>query len=60
MVKAINAWKPISKRPTARSKIRWENDVKKYIQRLKMPSWKTVVQDRRRRKEVVEKVKTLH
>jgi len=35
-------------------------DVKKDIQRLKVPNWKTFLQDRRRWKEVVEKVKTLH
>jgi len=29
MVKAIRSWKPISKRPTGRPKIRWEDDVKK-------------------------------
>jgi len=60
MVKAINSWKPISKRPTGRPKIRWEDDVKKDIQRLKVLNWKTFVQDRRRWKEVVEKAKTLH
>jgi len=43
-----------------RPKIRWEDDVKKDIQRLKVPYWKTFVQDRRRWKEVVEKAKTLH
>jgi len=59
MVKAIYSWKPISKRPTGRSKIRWEDDVKKDIQSLKVPNWKTLVQDRRW-KEVVEKAKTLH
>jgi hypothetical protein len=60
MVKAIHAWKPISKRPMGRLKIRWEDDIKKDIQRLKVPNWKTFVQDRRRRKEVVEKAKTLN
>ena len=60
MVKAMHAWKPISKRPMGRPKIRWEDDVKKDIQRLKVPNWKTFVQDRRRWKEVVEKAKTLH
>jgi len=35
MVTAIHSWKPISKRPTERPKIRWEDDVKKDIQRLK-------------------------
>jgi len=38
MVKVIHAWKPISKRPMGRSKIRWEDDVKKDTQRLKVPS----------------------
>jgi hypothetical protein len=59
MVRAIYFWKPISKRPTARQKIRWKDDVKKQIQRSKVPNWKTLVQDRRRWKEVVEKAKTL-
>ena len=31
MVKGIYSWKPISKRPTGRPKIRWEDDVKKDI-----------------------------
>ena len=59
MVKAIHAWKPISKKPTGRPNIRWEDDVKKDIQRLKVPNWKTLVQNRKW-KEVVEKVTTLH
>ena len=29
MAKAIHSWKPISKRPTGRPKICWEDDVKK-------------------------------
>ena len=60
MIKAIHSWKPISRRPTVRPKIRWEDDVKKDIQRLKVPNWKTLVQDRRRWKEVVGKARTLH
>ena len=60
MVKAIHSWKSISKRPTGEPKIHWEDDVKKDIQKLKVPKWKTFVQDRRRWKKVVEKAKTLH
>jgi len=60
MVKAIHACQPISKRPMGRPKIRWKNEVKKDIQRLKVPNWKTLVQDRRRWKEVVGKAKTQH
>jgi len=60
MVKAIHSWKPITNKPTGRPNIYWEDDVKKDIQRLKVPNWETFAQDRRRWKEEVEKVKTLH
>jgi hypothetical protein len=60
MVKAIYSWKPISRRSIGRPKIRWEDDVRKDVQKLKVPNWKTLVQDRRRWKELVEKAKTLH
>ena len=35
MVKAIYSWKPISKGPTGRPKIRWEDDVKKRYTEVK-------------------------
>jgi hypothetical protein len=54
MVKAIHSWKPISKRPTGRPKTRWEVDVKKDIQKLRVPNRRTLDQDRRRWKELVE------
>ena len=60
MVKAIYSWKPISRRSIGRPKIRWEDDVRKDIQKSKVPNSKTFVQDRRRWKELVEKAKTLH
>jgi len=60
MVKAIHAWKSILKRPKGRRNIRWQDDVKKDIQRLKVPNWKTLVQERGRWKEVVGKAKPLH
>jgi hypothetical protein len=53
IVKAIYSWKPISRRPIGRPKIRWEDDVRKDIRKLKVPNWKTLVQDRRRWKELV-------
>jgi len=59
-VKAIHSWKRISKRLTGRPKICWEDDVKKEIQRLKVPNWKTLVRDIRRWKEMFGKAKTLH
>jgi hypothetical protein len=60
MVKAIHCWKPISKRPTGRPKTRWKDDVRKDILKLKVPNWRTLVQDRRRWKELVENAKTFH
>ena len=35
MVKAIYSWKPISRRPTGRPKIRWGDYVRKDIQKIK-------------------------
>jgi hypothetical protein len=60
MDKAMHCWKPISKRPTGRPKTRWEDDVEKNKQMLKVPNWRTLVQDIRRWKEMVERAKTLH
>jgi hypothetical protein len=61
MVKALYSWKPISRRPIGRPKIRWEDAVRKDIQKSKVPNWKTRVQDRKKKwKELDEKAKTLH
>jgi hypothetical protein len=57
-VKAIYSWKSISRRPIGRPKIRWR-DVRKDIQKIKVQNWKTLPQDKRRWKELVEKAKTL-
>jgi hypothetical protein len=58
-VKAIYSWKPMSKRPIGRPKTRWVDDVKKDMQNLKVPNWKTLAQERGRWRELVEKAKTL-
>jgi hypothetical protein len=59
MVKTIFFWKPISRRPIGRQKTRWVDDVRKDTQKLKLPNWKTLAQDRNRWRELVEKAKTL-
>jgi hypothetical protein len=48
----------MSRRPIGRPKTRWMDDVRKNIQKLKLPNWKILAQDRRW-KELVEKAKTL-
>jgi hypothetical protein len=60
MIKGIYSWEPISRRQTGRPKTRWEDDVRKDMQKSKVPNFKTLVQDRRRWKELLEKAKTLH
>ena len=45
MVKAIYSWKPISRRPIRRPKTCWVDDVRKDIQKLKVPNWKTLEED---------------
>jgi hypothetical protein len=59
MVKALYSWKPTSKRPIERPKTGWVDDVRKDIQKLKVPNWKTLAQDRVRWRELVEEAKTL-
>ena len=59
MAEAIYSWKPISRRPTGRPKTLWGDDVRKDIQKIKVPNWKTLAQDRSRWKELVEKAKTV-
>jgi len=59
MVMAIYSWKPTSRRPIGRPKTRCVDDVRKDIENYQVPNWKTLVQDRRRWTELVEKAKTL-
>jgi len=44
----------ISRRPIGRPKTCWVDDVRKDIQKLKVPNWKTLAQDRARWREMVE------
>jgi hypothetical protein len=59
-VKKIKRWKPMSKRPIGRPKIRWEDDVLEDIKSTKVDDWKNVGQNRDRWKKVVEQARTLH
>jgi hypothetical protein len=59
-VKKIKRWKPMSKRPIGRPKLRWEGDVLENIKGMKVCNWKKVAQDRERWKKVVEQARTLN
>jgi hypothetical protein len=47
----------MSRRPIGRPKTHWVDDVRKDIQKLKVPIWKALAQDRERWRELVEKAK---
>jgi hypothetical protein len=38
-------WKPMSKRPLGRPKLRWEDDVSEDIKSLNLRNWRNVAQD---------------
>jgi len=59
-VQKIKRWKPMSKRPNGRPKIRWEDDVLEDIKSMNVSNWKNVAQNRDRRKKVVEQARTLN
>jgi hypothetical protein len=50
----IKRWKLMSKRPTGRPKLRWEDDVLEDIKSMNVRNWKNVAQNRDRWKKVAE------
>ena len=50
----------MSKRPIARPKIRWEDDVLEDTKSMNVRNWKNVAQNRDRWKKVVEQARTLN
>jgi len=59
-VQKIKRWKPMSKRPTERPKICWEDEVLEDIKSMNVRNWKNVAQNRDRWKKVVEQARTLN
>jgi hypothetical protein len=43
-VKKIKRWKPVSKRPIGRPKLRWEDDDLEDIKSMNVRNWKNVAQ----------------
>jgi len=60
IVQRIKRWKPMSKRPIGRPKIRWEDDVLEDIKNMNVSNWKKVAQNRKSWKKVVEQAGALH
>jgi len=58
-VKIFN-WKPPTKRSQRRPKYKWKDNIKQDICQMKIENWIACVQDRGKRKEIVEKAKTFN
>ena len=59
-VQKIKRWKPLSKIPIGRPKIRWKDDVLEDIKSMNVHNWKNEAQNRDRWKKVVEQARTLN
>jgi hypothetical protein len=46
MIKKVYKWKPMAVRSLGRPQTRWENDVKNYLNIMKIYNWKDCIQDR--------------
>jgi hypothetical protein len=57
-VTRIYKWKPFASRPIGRPKIRWEDDIRKDLQTMRIENWKQSVLDRDSWKAIVERSKT--
>jgi hypothetical protein len=53
----IYKWKPFASRPIGRPKIRWEDDIRKDRQTMKVENWKRSVLDRDSWKTIVQRTK---
>jgi hypothetical protein len=60
ILQKIKRWKPMSKRPIGRAKMRWKDDVLKDVRSMNVRNWKKVAQNRDSWKKVVERARTLY
>jgi hypothetical protein len=56
-VTRIYKWKPFACRPIGRPKIRWEVDIRKDFQTIRINNWKKSVLDRESWKTIVDRTK---
>jgi len=57
VAKAIYKWKPYATRPKGRPRVRWEDDVRNDLRKMGVNNWKQTMQERKRRKEIIEQAK---
>jgi hypothetical protein len=60
IVQKIKRLKPMSKRPTGRPKMRWEDDVLEDVSSINISKWKNLAQNRDSWKKVFERARNLY
>jgi hypothetical protein len=58
VVKSIYKWKPYATRPKGRPRLRWEDEVRNDLRKIRVKNWKQRVQNRKKWKEIIEQAKT--
>jgi hypothetical protein len=58
MVKRITEWRPIAVRRIGRPRLRWEDDVRVDLGKMKIRNWSEMAMDREAQKRTVEQAKS--
>ena len=57
VAKTIYKWKPYATRPKGRPRVRWEDDVRNYLRKMRVSNWKQRTQERKQWKGITEQAK---
>jgi hypothetical protein len=58
VAKTIYKCKPYATRPKGRRRLRWEDDARNDLRKVRVKNWKQRVQERKQWKEITEQAKT--
>jgi hypothetical protein len=58
VAKTIYRWKLYATRPKGRRRLRWEDDARNDLRKMRVKNWKQRVQERKQWKEIIEQAKT--
>jgi hypothetical protein len=58
MAKTICKWKPYATRPKGMPRLRWEDDARNDLRKMRVKNWKQRAQERKQWKEIIEQAKT--
>lgn len=58
VLKRITDWKPFGNRKRGRPKIRWEDQVKEDLKRMRINNWREKIKERKEWKKIVERAKS--